>query len=115
MHQPDAHALDFEPMRLAHPVIILKPVLMAVEALVAVAERGDDRRDARQLVEDAVHIDITGMHHQIDAAKDLEHRGWQMLAGLGDMSVGNDPDSHGPRVSDVLKRRATKGITRLMA
>src|SRR5277367_2052726 len=108
MHQPDAHALDFELMRLADPVIDFELVLMTVETLVTIAERGDDGRDTRQLVENAVHIDITGMHDQIDAAKDLEDRGRQMLASLGNMGVRNDPDAHSDTGSNVLKREPSR-------
>src|ERR1700693_3066875 len=95
MHEPDTHALDLELMRLAHALIDVELVLVAVEALVSITERGDNRRDHRELIEHAGHVNIAGMHHEIDAAKNLEHRGRKMLAGFGDVGVGNDPDSHG--------------------
>ena len=94
MRQPDPHALNFEQMRLAHALVGLEAIAMAVEAFVAIAERRDHRRDRRQFVEHAVDVNVARMHHQIDPGEDLEHPWWQMLAGFGDMSVGDQPDSH---------------------
>ena len=56
---------------------------MAVEALVAIAHRGDHRRDCRQLVEHAIHVDIAGMHHQIDAGENLEDLGGRCSQASG--------------------------------
>ena len=67
---------------------------MPVEAFVAVAERGDHRRDRRQLVEHAVHVNVARVHHEIDPREDLEHLLGQMLAGFGNMSVRDEADSH---------------------
>ncbi len=106
MHEPDSHALEFDEMRLAHALVGIEPEAMAVKAFVAVADRGDNRRDYRQLVEHAVHVDVARVHHEIDAAKYLEDLGGQMLAGFGDMSVGNQADSHHAAFGAKILRNA---------
>ena len=95
MHQPDSHARYLDQMRLAHPLIILiEPMPMPIEALVAIAERRDHRRDRRQLVEHAIHVNVARMHHEIDPREHLEHLRGKMLAGFGNMSVRDQADSH---------------------
>src|SRR5262249_54288782 len=101
VHQPDAHAFQLEQVRLAYAVIRVKPVLMAIEAFVAVAKRGDYRRYLGQFVEDPVHVHIAGMHHEIDATKYLEDAGGKMLARFGNVSIRNQTDAH----CDTLRSR----------
>jgi hypothetical protein len=81
-------------MRLAHALVRVEAEAMAVEALIAIAERRDHRRDSRQLVEHAIHVHVARMHHEVDSGKDLENPFRQTLAGFGNMSVRDKPNSH---------------------
>src|SRR5260370_34285168 len=81
-------------MRLAHPLIRLEAKTMPIQSLVAIAQRRDHRRDSRQLIEHAIHIDVARMHHEIDSREDLENPFREMLAGFGNMSVRDKTDSH---------------------
>ena len=73
MNQPDSHARDLDQMRLAHALIGIEAVAMPIQTFVAIAERRDYRRDWRQLVEHAIHIDIARVHHEIDPGEHLEY------------------------------------------
>src|SRR5882672_1555754 len=86
---------------------------MAVETFVAIAERRNHRRDSRQLVEHAIHVNVARVHHEIDSGEDLEDPFREMLAGFGNMSVRNEADSHYAllRARYVRRCRIVKPIT----
>jgi hypothetical protein len=77
MHKADPQTLDLQQMGASHPLVCrVEPVAMAIEALVAVAQRRYHWSNRRQFVEHAVQVNITRMHHQVDPAQDFEHRRW---------------------------------------
>ncbi len=94
MHQPNPHTRNFNQVRLAHPLVSLKPIAMPIQPLISIPQRRDHRRNRRQLIQHAIHVNIPRMHHKIDPGKNLENPRRQMLARLRNMSVRDKPDSH---------------------
>src|SRR5579864_8751423 len=89
MRESDPYASNFDQMCHANTLVNFKLMLMSVEALIAVADRRDYRRDSGKFVKHAIDINITRMHNEVDAVKNLEHTPRQMLAGLRYMSIRN--------------------------
>jgi hypothetical protein len=102
MHEADPHAANLDQMRLAHALVRVEAVAMPVETFIAIAERRDNGCDAGQFVEHAIHVDVAGVHHEVDPRKHLENPCGEMLAGFGYMRVRDQTDSHG----DLLRATA---------
>src|SRR5713101_1843425 len=82
MCKSDPQTFDFDQVCHANPFINFQLMLMSVEAFVAVADRGDHRRDRGEFVEHAVDVHVARMHNEVDAVEDLEHTLGHVLAGL---------------------------------
>ncbi len=72
MRESDANSLYLQQMSDAHPFVRFELEAMAVEALVTVAKGRDNRRYHCQLVEHAIYVNVTGMHHEIDTVEGVE-------------------------------------------
>src|ERR1700722_12644906 len=94
MRESDANSLYLQQMSDAHPFVRFELEAMTVEALVTVAKGRDNRRYLCQLVEHAIYVNVTGMHYEIDSVEGVEDCRRQMIAGLRDMGVRDDSDSH---------------------